>query len=237
MVKLLRQLHARDNLRPFCPEGHWVSRQVQLILGVCHPADLAVRKGRLRGYRPFQGLRAFTREDMEVEGPPLTTKEVRTATLLQELPFLVPFEERVWIFQVIVMSDKSELQGEVSAFLHGPSIQISVRRNYLYEDAFEKLSSENEPEMRLKMRVELVNRAGLNEAGVDGGGVFREFLTELLKTAFDPNRGFFKLTNDNLLYPNPSVERIVQNFVDHYFFIGRILGKVRHFFLFFFVFL
>jgi ubiquitin-protein ligase E3 C len=27
--------------------------------------------------------------------------------------------------------------------------------------------------------------------GIDGGGVFREFLSELLKAAFDPHRGFF----------------------------------------------
>lgn len=78
-----------------------------------------------------------------MEGPPLTTKEVRTATLLQELPFLVPFQERVMIFQTIVMNDKLEHQGEAAAFLHGPSIQISVRRNYLYEDAFDRLSPDN----------------------------------------------------------------------------------------------
>jgi ubiquitin-protein ligase E3 C len=83
-----------------------------------------------------------------------------------------------------------------------------------------------EPELRLKMRVQHVNVAGMDEAGVDGGGVFREFLSELLKTAFDPNRGFFRLTKDNQLYPNPSVHLLVDDFPRHYFFIGRILGKV-----------
>lgn len=68
--------------------------------------------------------------------------------------------------------------------------------------------------------------AGLDEAGVDGGGLLREFLSELLKTAFDPNRGFFKITNDNMLYPNPLIHSIQQNFASHYFFIGRMLGKV-----------
>lgn len=83
-----------------------------------------------------------------------------------------------------------------------------------------------EPELKLKMRVQLVNKVGLDEAGVDGGGLFREFLSELLKTAFDPNRGFFRLTKDNLLYPNPNVHLIVEDFPKHYFFIGRMLGKV-----------
>ena len=80
--------------------------------------------------------------------------------------------------------------------------------------------------MRLKMRVVLANAAGLDEAGIDGGGLFREFLTELLKTCFDPNRGFFRLTNDQQLYPNPKVDQIHENFTPHYFFIGRMLGKV-----------
>jgi ubiquitin-protein ligase E3 C len=83
-----------------------------------------------------------------------------------------------------------------------------------------------EPELRLKMRVQLVNVVGMDEAGVDGGGVFREFLSELLKTAFDPNRGFFRLTKDNQLYPNPNVNLLIDDFPRHYFFIGRILGKV-----------
>lgn len=37
----------------------------------------------------------------------------------------------------------------------------------------------------------MINNIGLEEVGIDGGGVFREFLSELIKTSFDPNRGFF----------------------------------------------
>lgn len=86
-----------------------------------------------------------------------------------------------------------------------------------------------EPELRSKMRVQMINTAGLDEAGVDGGGVFREFLSELILTAFDPNRGFFRMTADNQLYPNPSVHLLIDNFQQHYFFIGRVLGKVSNF--------
>ena len=52
----------------------------------------------------------------------------------------------------------------------------------------------------------LVNAQGLDEPGIDGGGVFREFLNELLKTGFDPNRGYFTTTQDGQLYPNPQVK-------------------------------
>ena len=83
-----------------------------------------------------------------------------------------------------------------------------------------------EPNLKLKMQVQLVNFAGVNEAGIDGGGLFREFMWELLKTSFDPNRGFFKYNNDKLLYPNPHAKMLAENFTSHYFFLGRILGKV-----------
>lgn len=39
----------------------------------------------------------------------------------------------------------------------------------------------SEPNLKLKLRVQLVNQAGAEEAGIDGGGLFREFISELLK--------------------------------------------------------
>ena len=84
-----------------------------------------------------------------------------------------------------------------------------------------------EPNLRLRMQVQLINFAGANEAGIDGGGLFREFIWELLKTGFDPNRGFFKYTTDKQLYPNPYARLLNADYRLHYFFLGRILGKVR----------
>jgi ubiquitin-protein ligase E3 C len=71
----------------------------------------------------------------------------------------------------------------------------------------------------------MINRHGLDEAGIDGGGLFREFLIQLLETGFDPTRGFFVLTSDGQLYPNPNVKIIVENYEQHYFFLGRMLAK------------
>jgi len=83
-----------------------------------------------------------------------------------------------------------------------------------------------EPNLKLRVQVQLKNFQGLDEAGIDGGGIFREFMSELVKTAFDPNRGFFKYTNDKLLYPCPQAKMLVEDYRKHYFFLGRILGKV-----------
>lgn len=76
------------------------------------------------------------------------------------------------------------------------------------------------------MRITLINSVGGQEAGVDGGGVFREFIIALLKTSFDPNRGFFVMNIHNELYPNPNIEFLHKDYTKHYSFIGKMLGKV-----------
>ena len=227
VVGIVRQLHSRDTRRQFCPTNHWI--QPRLSLPLDRPEGVSFRRSRIRAYRPFRGLRVFTREELESSGPPLSTKEVRLATVLKELPFTISFGQRVNVFQNLVQRDKQEHQGDRVNFLQpGGSIDLHVRRDYIYEDAYDKLSPDNEPNLRMKMRVQLVNVAGLDEAGIDGGGLFREFLNQLLKAAFDPNRGFFTLTRDQLLYPSHSSGHLTSDPSSHYFFIGRMLGKALY---------
>lgn len=51
-------------------------------------------------------------------------------------------------------------------------------------------------------------------------------MSQLLKTGFDPSYGFFKTTSQQLLYPNPDVERIQPDYIKHLHFLGRMLGKI-----------
>ncbi|XP_054161532.1 ubiquitin-protein ligase E3C-like [Oppia nitens] len=224
-VKLLRQLHSRDARRQYCPPQHWISKQVSIP--VERPANFRVGiQQRRTMYQEFMGLRHLSREELETHGPPLSTSEVRNITILQEIPFVVPFLDRFKILQTMINIDRTQHRGDANTFnVMGHSIDVNIRRNYIYEDAFEQLSPENKPNLKPILKVKLVSAIGLDEVGIDGGGIFREFLSEVLKTAFDPNRGFFRTTSDGLLYPNPSVSLIVDNYVKHYFFIGRLLGK------------
>lgn len=80
-------------------------------------------------------------------------------------------------------------------------------------------------DLRARVRIQFQNSQGLEEAGkyeayvsnklrldashltlvgIDGGGVFKEFLTELTQRAYDPNYGMFKESPENRLYPNPA---------------------------------
>ena len=77
------------------------------------------------------------------EGPPLSTKEVRLATVLREMPYAIAFSQRVHLFHNLVARDKEDHQGDRVNFLQGKAIHVHIRRNFIYEDAFEKLSSDN----------------------------------------------------------------------------------------------
>ncbi|KAJ2948122.1 hypothetical protein O0L34_g9921 [Tuta absoluta] len=223
---LLRALYVRDSRLEFCAGWEWPvegavpegAAAIAIFAGMANVP--AARRRRM----PDRTLAMMSTD----EGPPLTIKEQRTVTILREIPFVVPFSTRVLIFQGLLIREKHDHWYEMASFNEGPAINISVRRSHLYEDAFDKLSPDNEPDMKLKMRVQLINQAGAEEAGIDGGGLFREFISELLKSAFDPNRGLFRLTRDNMLYPNPGVHLLYDDFPMHYYFVGRMLGKALY---------
>ncbi|XP_048196495.1 ubiquitin-protein ligase E3C [Perognathus longimembris pacificus] len=226
ITNLVKMLKSRDTRRNFCPPNHWLSEQEDIkadkVTQLYVPASRHVWRFRRMGrIGPLQSAL-----EVGLESPPLSVSEERQLAILTELPFVVPFEERVKIFQRLIYADKQEVQGD-GPFLDG--INVTIRRNYIYEDAYDKLSPENEPDLKKRIRVHLLNAHGLDEAGIDGGGIFREFLNELLKSGFNPNQGFFKTTNEGLLYPNPAAQMLVgDSFARHYYFLGRMLGKALY---------
>ncbi|KAF5304497.1 hypothetical protein FQA39_LY09693 [Lamprigera yunnana] len=210
-VKTLYILDLRLN---FCGPDFWTRQKINISQDLCRKNYLS------KTIKPFYGV---VSENEDVHLPPLSTIEQRSLVILQQLPFLIEFNVRV-----LLLRDMCRFSLGENVRLHHEFFSESVmviRRTHLYEDSFDKLSYANEVDLRHRIRIQFINNAGLEEAGIDGGGIFKEFLNEVLKTAFDPNRGFFLLTNDNMLYPNPNVGILVENFTDHYYFIGRLIGK------------
>ena len=62
--------------------------------------------------------------------------------------------------------------------------------------------------MRQRIAVQYYNEAGIKEIGIDAGGLFKEFWTDLSAIAFDPNYSLFcmtegkKITGDVYYYRN-----------------------------------
>ena len=75
-------------------------------------------------------------------------------------------------------------------------------------------------DLRKKLQVGFVNEHGLEEAGIDGGGLFREYLEALIEEGF-LKEGYFKGTDKETLLPM-EMERGGGEVME---FLGRILGK------------
>ena len=65
---------------------------------------------------------------------------------------------------------------------------------------------------------------GLDEAGIDQDGVFKEFLEETLQRVFDPSLNLFKVTAEQKLYPS-ATSFIQESHLELFEFVGKMLGK------------
>lgn len=74
-----------------------------------------------------------------------------------------------------------------------PSIRIVIQRTRLFESAFESLSRLGGNWQR-KLSIVFVNEMGMEEVGIDAGGLFKELWTQLSAIAFNPEYGFFKVS-------------------------------------------
>ncbi|EGD78073.1 Ube3b protein [Salpingoeca rosetta] len=143
--------------------------------------------------------------------------------LLREIPFCVPFMDRVSIFRQIVAS-----HARTGAFRYAGRQHLRVQRGRMYEDAFDAFSSSPDGGWSQPPSVTIVDAEGLPEAGIDGGGLFREFLQQAIKEAFDPDRGLFRTADDGGAYPNPDIHHIVPDAAQHFEFIGKLVGQALY---------
>ncbi|KAL6068639.1 HECT-type E3 ubiquitin transferase [Balamuthia mandrillaris] len=147
-------------------------------------------------------------------------EDKRALRILKHIPFVVPTDLRVELFHQLVRDMKNRIDPL--------DTRITVRRDYVLEDGFDALHYLPPEAFRGIIRVSFISTEGLPEAGIDGGGVFKEFLTELTKTAFSSSYGLFKETADHLLYPNPHSELVASDHMQQLEFLGRVLGKALY---------
>ena len=160
------------------------------------------------------------------------SREPRVAQLLAAVPFVVPFAQRVALFHSLVEQDRCAHQRD--AHIVGTRVRISRER--LFDDAFEALATLAPSQLKDRVQVTFVNEFGREEAGIDGGGVFKEFLDELTKAAFDPaTSSLFCSTAAGALYPSPDVSLALRRFggtargrLERFEFCGRIIGKALY---------
>jgi hypothetical protein len=175
--RTMRDLYDRSSRRPFCVPKMW------LVEGLMEK-DI----GRCKSHEDYVAL--------------------LSSPVLRVCPFFVSFKRRLLLFERIVTTNRVEIQGENSPNpFHTnplkPGIPIRITRGRILEDGLVTMNNLGR-NMRQRLAVQYYNDAGRREDGVDAGGLFKEFWTDLCAIAFDPNYALFRVTEGTLVY-NASV--------------------------------
>ncbi|XP_050304811.1 ubiquitin-protein ligase E3B [Anthonomus grandis grandis] len=144
--------------------------------------------------------------------------------LLQTMPHIIPHEDRVRLFRKYINNEKTVLGLTESACASPQSTLITVHRNRIVEDGYRQLTILPAQALKGVIRVRFINEYGLDEAGIDQDGVFKEFLEESIKRVFDPALNLFKATSEERLYPSPT-SHLQDNHLQLFEFTGKMLGK------------
>lgn len=113
--------------------------------------------------------------------------------ILNVMPALVPFKRRLKLFEKIVSTNRLSIQGSHATNDLEPGIGVKIMRGRVLEDGIHQLNNLG-PRMRERIRVIYVNEAGVVEGGIDVGGLFKEFWTDLSNLAFQPGYALFCAT-------------------------------------------
>lgn len=138
-------------------------------------------------------------------------------TILSMMPHIIPHKERVRIFRKLVARDKSPNHSR-------PSTLITINRSRIVEDGYQQLARLSPNALKGLIRVKFINDYGLDEAGIDQDGVFKEFLEDTIQRVFDPSLNLFRSTSEQRLYPSPT-SRLHEEHLSLFNFVGKMLGK------------
>lgn len=189
--------------------------------------------------------------------------------ILRNLPFFIPFETRVQIFREFVYRDQvrrrdgamdpdswrmhvaTSTQGrDINGRPRGLDIisrhHAEIHRDSVFEDAYEAFFPLGEA-LKEPIQITFIDKFGNPEAGIDGGGVTKEFLMSVTSEAFDPEASLsmFKQNMQGYLYPNPLIYQETVEYLKHagrkpgtegfdypmaeflrrFQFLGRVVGK------------
>lgn len=253
VTRLLQQLHQRDSRRSFAPKDHWLMSSHLDLVGFIQ--SVVLEEDELNQYqdenssdpstsmdvddesipaatnltsRPAVSQRIASRRGINLRGKGYSARNLAYLSprlgILNNVPFLIPFEVRVEIFHQFTSLDYQRLKRQD---LRRPPREFTIRRTSVAEDGFDKLNGLGS-DLKHRLGIVFVDQFGIEESGIDGGGLFKEFLTSLVKEAFDTDRGLWSATSDQQLYPNPHSYAKLEDSLRWYTFLGRILGKALY---------
>ncbi|KAF8148075.1 hypothetical protein B0H34DRAFT_803194 [Crassisporium funariophilum] len=224
VTRCLLGIVARDSRKPFVPRDHWLVTSQLDMSSFVDAAVLEEQQISSSSTTPSSRLLALSKRQIASMSPRLG--------ILNNIPFSIPFSVRVAIFRHFVLNDMMA-RGTASRFQHrgfgggGGRAKVQVRRGMVAQDGFDRLGG-GEVDLKAPVEISFIDQFGQEEAGIDGGGVFKEFFTSLCREVFDTDRGLWLANRKNELYPNPHAYATEAHSLNWYRFIGRILGKAMY---------
>jgi ubiquitin-protein ligase E3 C len=235
---VMRQIYIRDSRRPFLGNDFWLMTKhfnmSMFISGVVEEQDRLLKQEEGEESDEDVSTTATTRR---IKRPAERLKQnvEPRLNILRQVPFFLPFDVRVRIFQEFILRDKERsgiVQDNFFNDFMGPQRVIEIFRGRELEDAFEKIPSSDN--LKHKLRISFQTEYG-PEPGIDGGGLTKEFLTSVCNEGFDMAKGLFATTQNHLLYPtpvlgvNPAKSGMEESTRDvelaQIEFLGKIIGK------------
>ncbi|CAI2192590.1 18338_t:CDS:10, partial [Funneliformis geosporum] len=205
--RVLLQLHSIDTRRPFSEENIWL-----LIKDPKKSLPKSLKD-------LFKKSMSSTNHDKDLMGMSFLDRirdnDPTSIKILNLLPHTIPFETRLEIF-------RDYLKDGIPNILNTENM-IKVRRAHVLDDGYKHLGGLTPMRTKGRIRVKFVNETGAEEDGVDQGGPFKEFITQLIAEAFDPSCGLFAVTpNSSLLYPN---HQNTLTKITLYSFLGKMIAR------------
>lgn len=113
--------------------------------------------------------------------------------VLRVCPFLVSYKKRLKLFERLIFTNREIHQGRNDGFSPRPGITVHINRARILEDGLHTLNKLGR-QLRQRIIVRYLNEAGTEEIGLDAGGLFKEFWTDLSDLSFNLNYALFSET-------------------------------------------
>ncbi|CEG80848.1 hypothetical protein RMATCC62417_15119 [Rhizopus microsporus] len=204
---LLLQIYDLDLQHSFCPPSHW------LLVSMMSSRVKSIFSSIFQTKNEASTASLFLTKLSQGDPVPLR--------ILQLMSHTVPFDVRLKVFRDWISTDKV-------AFQSTHSKSITVRRNRVLLDGYQQLCTLSASAWKGFIRVSFVNELGMEEAGIDRGGPFKDFITLLTNEVFEPDFGLFAATKHNSVYPSPNSALQGRYHIELFEFIGKVIGKAMY---------
>ncbi|ORM41541.1 E3 ubiquitin-protein ligase UPL6 [Babesia sp. Xinjiang] len=146
---------------------------------------------------------------------------------LRYIPQAVSFDTRLQLFMAYIRNDKLIYRNEMPDDFDLPPCLI--RRSHILEDGLGTLGRLNGIQLKQHFRVVFVDETGRREEGIDGGGLFKEFLTQLCHVIFNPGYGIFEESPyDRSFAPSPNSALVHDDHLSVFNFVGKVVAKALY---------